>query len=122
MTNQLTAPSKPGPWQLQFIVYAFISEDDADGLDYKITAHETIQVGQSVPVQVSNNTVTPAAAESSTLSTTMLPTYMQPTAEALGPAFTSNELYQITAAVIAVLLISALVLLIRRKTRLEAQK
>jgi len=122
VTNQLTAPSKPERWQLQFIVYAFISEDDADGLDYKVTAPETIQVGQPMPVQTSNNTVTSTTPESSTLSTTTFPTITQSTAEALGPATNSNdELYQITATAIAILLIFTLILLMRRKSHSETQ-
>jgi len=74
VTNGLSAPSTSGAWRLQFVVYVFISEDDADGLDYKVQALETIQVGQqSTTTQVSNNTLT-ATTENSQTSTINSPT------------------------------------------------
>jgi hypothetical protein len=121
VTNDLTAPSKRGSWQLQFIVYAFMSEDDALGLDYKVQASEIIQVGQPIQLQTSNSTVTSTTTQSLTLSTTTFPTTTQPTAEIVGPTSSSNEMYQVIAAVIAVLLIFTLAILIRRKTHSEAQ-
>jgi len=122
VTNEIIAPSKTGPWQLQFIVYMFMSEDDAIGLDYKVQTTHAIQVGQPIQSQTSNNTVTSATTTSSTFSTIVFPTTTQTTVEMTGPTPSSNELYQIIAAVVAVLLILTLVLLIRRKTHSEPQR
>ncbi len=116
VANQITAPTKSGPWQLQFIVYMFISEDDALGLDYKVQASQTIQVGQPAQPQTGNNTVTSTTPVSSTLSTATLPTTTQPTVEMTSPPPSSNNPYEVIAAVLAVLLILTLVLLVRRKT------
>jgi hypothetical protein len=93
VTNGLTAPSKPGPWQLQFIVYAFMSEDDALGLDYEVKAHETIQVGQPSPIQVSNSTRTSTTTGSTMLPPTSIPSTTQSIAEMVGPTNVSNEAY-----------------------------
>lgn len=120
VTNDLTAPSAPGPWQLQFIVYAFMSEDDALGLDYQVQTHGIIQVGQSIPLQTSNSTIRSTTTQSPTPSKTTLPTTTQSTPETIGLS-SSNELYEIIAAVIAVLLTFTLILLIRRKTYSEAE-
>lgn len=98
-----------------------MSEDDALGLDYKVQASEIIQVGQPIQLQTSNSTVTSTTTQSLTLSTTTFPTTTQPTAEIVGPTSSSNEMYQVIAAVIAVLLIFTLAILIRRKTHSEAQ-
>jgi len=114
VTNSLTAPSQPGPWRLQFILYAFISEDDADGLDYKVTTSETIQVAQPTIVQTINSTGASTSSQSATLSMTSSPTITQSTALVAGAASNSNELYYAIAAAIVVLLAIATVIIKRR--------
>ena len=122
VTNDLTAPSTPGPWHLQFVVYAFMSEDDALGLDYKVQEYGTIQVGQPFPLQTSNKTATSTATHSPILSTTTFPTTAQSTPETV-ILFSQNQLYEIIAAIIAavIALLLMFTLLIRRKTRSEGQ-
>jgi len=111
VTNPLTAPSTPGAWPLQFIVYTFMSEDDANGLDYKVKALETIQVGQPIQlqtVQTTNNTVTSSTTETRTTSTAF-PRTNQPVAETAEPT-SSNEVYQIVAVVFSILLVLTLII------------
>jgi hypothetical protein len=66
VTDRLTAPSKGGAWQLRFVVYVFMSEDDADGLDYKVAAHETIQVEQPNTTQSNGATALSTVTQGST--------------------------------------------------------
>jgi hypothetical protein len=113
VTNDLTAPSKPGPWQLQFIVYVFMSEDDADGLDYKVTAAKAIQVEQPLPVQTRSSTVTSLAPMTEGIPA--IPTTTQSIAETVGATTNSNELLQVIAVVVAAILVITLALLIRRR-------
>jgi hypothetical protein len=117
VTNDLTAPSKPGSWPLQFIVYVFMSEDDALGLDYKVTAIKAIQVEQPPPLQTSNSTVTSLAgttAGNSVVSTTSESIAGAPSESASN----SDELFQIIGAVVVAILAVALAFLTRRKRAL----
>jgi len=116
VTNSLTAPSTSGTWRLQFIVYAFISEDDADGLDYKIQATETIQVGQRpTPTQAINTTVlaTPKSSQTSTNnSSTNASAQMAAQPEA---NVSPNIIEAAIVTIIVILGISALVLVKKRQ-------
>ena len=113
VTNDLTARSKPGVWQLQFIVYVFMSEDDADGLDYKVTAIKAIQVEQPVPFQTSNSTVTSLTETTAGNLTFSAPT--QSIAEVVQSTNSSSELFEVIGAVVVAMAVIALVLLTRRK-------
>jgi len=113
VTNDLTAPSKPGPWQLQFIVYVFMSEDDADGLDYKVTATKAIQVEQPMPLQTSNSTVTSLTETTAGSSTFSAPT--ESIAEVAQSTNSSSKLFEFIGAVVVAMVVVALVLLARRK-------
>ena len=115
VTNELTAPSKPGPWQLQFIVYAFMSEDDADGLDYEVKALETIQVGQPIPLPASNNTMRSTIENSAIATRTTQSVASLSITETTLPTSSSNDLYRIVSVVTMVLLAVSLTLLVRRR-------
>ena len=125
VTNTLTAPSTPGPWRLQFIVYVFMSEDDADGLDYKVQSPQTVQVGQpSILFQTTSSTTTATSTSMvapTTTANTTSSTEAQSIAQTIAPPSSSNELYEVIGGVIIIVAAIALFLLVGRKKHSKAE-
>jgi hypothetical protein len=115
VTNDLTAPSSPGTWPIQFIVYTFVSVDPANGLDYEVKTPETIQVGQLTSTQESYNSITVSTTASPTLVSTSATSTTQSIAEMAGPSLESEPVYQLLAIVLGVLFVVTLILYVRRK-------
>jgi len=113
VTNNLTAPAQQGTWRLEFIVYAFMSEDDALGLDYEVKQPTTIQVEQPIQLQTGNNTVTATETESPTIS--MAAQASGSVAEAVASTSTNWEEYDVFAILVAILLLTTALLIVRRK-------
>ena len=115
VTDRLTAPSKAGPWQLRFIVYVFMSEDDALGLDYKVAAHETIRVGQPGTTQTNGRTGLSSLTQGSTPSIPAPPTTTQPTSRTADPRPIPNNLLEAIAIPDTSIFIISLTLLMKRR-------
>jgi len=110
VTNNLTAPAESGTWRLEFIVYAFMSEDDALGLDYEVKQPATIQVGQLIQPQAGNDKVTPTETENPTI--LMTTQASQSVAQAVAPASSS---WEDNAIPVAILLLATISFMARRK-------
>jgi len=94
-----------------------MSEDDADGLDYKVQTTQTIQVGQQLtpPNQASNNTTAPATPNSSQSSTHN--NYTNASAQMVAQPESKAGPNMIDVAIVAIIVIvgiSALVLVRKR--------
>jgi hypothetical protein len=118
VANELTAPSSPGAWPIQFIVYTFLSLDAANGLDNEVRTSATIQVGQlnlTAPSNYTNSSMTTAI--SPAISTTGVANVSLQMPQPASTAAPNNMPYAIVAAVgvIALTAISTVIVIMRKR-------
>jgi len=93
-----------------------MSEDDADGLDYKVTAHETIQVEQSSKTETNGTTALSSLTENSTTSTPLAPlAATQPINETAAHRIVQRSLLEAIFIPDVVIFIISLALLMRQR-------
>jgi hypothetical protein len=109
IANNLTAPRTTGSWNLQYVVYVFVSNGSGTETDYKAVKPLAIQVGtEAMATTIQNATTSSTASISSlptaaTTNTTSSPA-IQPPAQSTGSASGPNQVY-VGVAVTSVALI-----------------
>ena len=126
ISNNITAPSISGSWNLHYIVYVFVSNGSGTETDYKAVKAVAIQVGQamtSATVQnatTSSATSTPTAATTSMTLATSSPT-LQPAVQNTGISAGPDEVYLALAAIFAALFLIAIGLYLKARRNKSTQ-
>jgi len=123
ISDNLTSPTTLGSWNLQYVVYVFVSNGSGDEIDYTATKSVTIQVGQPMIATTVENTTTrttsifPTLATNSTTAT--FPT-IQTIAQSAEQAPNQNGTYLALAVVFAALFLVALGLYLKERRKKPA--
>jgi len=123
ISDRLNAPATSGSWNLQYVVYVFVSNGSGVETDYKAVKPIALQIGQGTLVQsVANSTTSSNIYSSSAInpvqttasnssSAHSIPSVAQTTV----PSGSSDNLYLSIAVVFAALFVIAMALYIRER-------
>ena len=118
ISNNVTAPSISGSWNLQYVVYVFVSNGSGTETDYKAVKSVAIQVGPAMTETVVQNATTSSTTSTSNLATTTStlatssPT-VQPAVQSTSAG--SDEVYIAIAAIFAALFLIAIGLYLKER-------
>lgn len=120
ISDNLTAPTIPGSWNLQYVVYVFVSNGSGDEIDYKAIKPVAIQVGQPIAVTTVENMTTNSTSSSPTLATnsaTATSLALQTVAQNAEQISNQNDTYLVLAVIFAALFLAALGLYLKERRK-----